>query len=285
MFPALTRRAVVAGLSAVLAGGAGPGRAAGAEAIGAIERTRGGRLGVFALDTGSGRTLAHRADERFPLQSTFKGVLAALVLSRVDDGVDGLDREVPYGAGNLLPTSPVTSAHVAEGRITVGALCRAILERSDNAAANLLLARVGGPAALTAYARRLGDGVTRFNSYELVENSLTTDCTTPRAIAGLAHTVVLGRALRPVSRALMVRWMTGNVAGQHRLRAAFPSGWAACDRTGTSDGVCNDYAVAWPPGRAPLVVAAYYHAPGLETAPQEAALREVGAAVAAWAAG
>ena len=260
-----------------------PAEAVATDAIAAIERRRGGRLGVFVLDTGSGRMLGHRADERFPLQSTFKGLLAALVLSRVDDGADELEREVTYGAKDLLPASPATSAHVAAGRMTVGELCQAILERSDNAAANLLLARVGGPAALTAYARRLGDPVTHFDNYELLKNSLTADYTTPRAIAGLVRTVVLGTALRPASRALLVRWMTANVPGQARLRAAFPSDWAACDRTGTSDDVCNDYAVAWPPHRGPLVVAAYYHGPGLELEAQQAALREVGSVVAGWA--
>ena len=282
MTPALTRRALVAGLAAAAAGVV-PAQAVGAETILAIERRRGGRLGVFVLDTGSGRMLAHRADERFAMQSTFKGVLAALVLSRVDAGGDGLDREVPYGAKDLLPASPLTTAQVAQGHMTVGGLCQAILERSDNAAANLLLARVGGPVALTAYARRLGDTVTRFDSYELVRSSRTTDSTTPRAIAALARTVVLGDALQPSSRALLVRWMAANVPGRGRLRAAFPSAWTACDRTGTADGVCNDYAVAWPPRRAPLVMATYYDAPEMEMEVQEAALREVGAAVVAWA--
>lgn len=282
MTPALTRRTLVAGLSAA-ATGVVPAPAVGTETVAAIERRRGGRLGVFVLDAGDGRTLAHRADERFAMQSTFKGMLAALVLSRVDAGTDGLERTVPFAAKDLLPGSPVTGAHLAEGRMTVDGLCRAILERSDNAAANLLLARVGGPEALTAYVRRLGDGVTRFDSYELVSSSRTTDCTTPRAIAGLARTTVLGRALSPSSRTLLVRWMAGNVPGRHRLRAALPSGWAACDRSGTAEGVCNDYAVAWPTGRVPLVMAAYHDAPGMEMEAQEAVLREVGAAVVAWA--
>ncbi len=281
MTPALTRRALVAGLAAAAAGIVAA-QAVDAEAILAIERRRGGRLGVFVLDTSSRRMLTHRADERFAMQSTFKGVLAALVLSRVDAGVDGLKRQVSYGAKDLLPVSPVTAAQVAQGRMTVGELCQAILERSDNAAANLLLARIGGPAALTAYARRLGDNVTRFDSYELVRSSRTTDTTTPRAIAALARTTVLGDALQPSSRALLVRWMAANVPGRNRLRAAFPPGWTACDRTGTADGVCNDYAVAWPPGRLPLVMAAYYDAPGMEMEAQEAVLREVGAAVVAW---
>ncbi len=280
MIPALPRRVFLVGFPVIAAGAV---QASAKDAVGAIERRRGGRLGVFALDTGNGRMLAHRADESFALQSTFKGILAGLVLSRVDAGTDRLEREVPYGAKDLLPASPVTSAHVAAGRMTVGGLCQAILERSDNTAANLLLARVGGPGALTAYARHLGDPVTRFDSYELVASSRTTDCTTPRAIAGLARTIVLGSALAPASRTLLVRWMTANVPGRHRLRAAFPASWSACDRTGTADGVCNDYAVAWPPDRAPLVVAAYHDAPGMELDAQEAVLREVGTVVVAWA--
>ena len=161
-----TRRRLIAGTSVLLAVRAATAFACEAAPIAAIEARHGGRLGVFVLDTGSGRTLAHRADERFLLCSTFKGVLAALVLSRVDAGRDNLANGVPYGERDLLPPSPVTGAHVREGTLTVGALCEAILLVSDNAAANLLLARVGGPPALTAFARTLGDAVTRFDRYE-----------------------------------------------------------------------------------------------------------------------
>lgn len=284
--PSLTRRGLTIGLSALFGAAAVPAPGSYGSTFEEIERLHGGRLGMFVLDTGSGRTLAHRADERFCLCSTFKGILAAMILSRVDAGHESLARLVPYGANDLLPASPVTRAHVRQGALTTGELCAAILEYSDNGAANLLLARVGGPRSLTAYARSLGDTVTRFDRYEPVnsDRSSVLDTTTPRAIAGLARTVVLGDALSARSRARLEQWMAANVVGRRRLRASFPPSWKAADRTGTADGFCNDYAVVRPPGRAPLVTAAYYDAPGMEMARQEAVLREVGSAVVAWAA-
>ena len=254
------------------------------DAFATIETRRGGRLGVFAIDTATGRTLAHRPDERFLMQSTFKGPLAAMVLARVDRRADRLENTIPYGTKDLLPASPVTTGHVAQGEMTVGDLCKAILERSDNAAANLLLARVGGPASLTGYVRTLGDTTTRFDRYEMIDGwSGIKDTTTPRAIAGLARIFVLGNALSVASRTLLQHWMALNVPGRARLRAALPADWPAGDRTGTSDGICNDFAVAWPPGRAPLVMAVYHEGRGMEMEAQEAILREAGSVVVAWA--
>ena len=248
-----------------------------------IEKSRGGRLGVFALDTGTGATLAHRADERFFLASTFKGPLAACVLSRIDAGQDTPATVLRFTARDMVAVSPVAAAHAATGTLTLEEACRAVLERSDNTAANLLLAHVGGPAALTAYVRKLGDATTSIDSYEpLGSRSGDRDTTTPRAIAGLARNLLLGTALKPASRDRLERWMAGNVPGRTRLRAAFPAGWPAADRTGTADGVCNDFALVRPPDRAPLVIAAYHDAPGAQLAQQEAVLREVGAASLAW---
>lgn len=281
----LTRRAAAVGLSAVVAARVIPARAVSEPAIAAIETRHGGRLGVFVLETGSGRTLSHRADERFLLCSSFKGLLATMVLSRVDAGRDDLARLVRYGPRDLVVVSPVTSAHVAQGGLSVGELCAAILTVSDNAAANLLLAQVGGPPALTAYLRGLGDAVTRCDRIEprIGTWNGTMDTTTPRAIVATARTLLLGDALRPASRAQLERWMQANVVGRTRLRAAFPRAWSAADRTGTGDGLCNDYAFARRPGAAPLVMAAYYDAPGMEMQAQEAVLRELGRTIVTWA--
>ena len=263
--------------------------AAAPDPIATIERTHGGRFGVFALDTATNRTLAHRADERFLMQSTFKGILATLVLSRIDSGADTPGHPIPYTRANLLPASPITTAHLAtaaQAEMSVADLCQAILERSDNTAANLLLAHVGGPQALTAYIRSLGDTTTSTDRYELIGGwSGTMDTTTPRAIANLARTMVVGTTLKPPSRALLRRWMQANAAGRTRLRAAVPATWTTADRTGTGTGICNDYAVTWPPNRAPLVIAAFYEAAGTDLPAQETVLRAVGAAVVAWAAG
>jgi beta-lactamase class A len=262
--------------------------AAAASPLADIERRHGGRLGVFAIDAGSGRTLAYRADERFLMCSTFKGLLAAQVLSRVDAGEEALDRMVTYTDKDLVFTSPVTQANVGHGAMSVGALCQAILEVSDNTAAILLMKSSGGPAGLTHFIRSLGDAVTRSDRYEPISNhySGVLDTTTPRAITKSISKILLGNVLSQTSRDQWESWMIASKPGLKRIRAALPPGWSAGDRPGTSaEGETNDYAIVRPPGRAPLLVAAYYDAPKLSMDVREAVLRETGSVFVKWAGG
>ncbi len=281
-----TRRRLTFGLPILLSLGATSTLAANASPLADIERRNGGRLGVFAIDTGSGRTLAHRADERFLMCSTFKGLLAAQVLSRVDAGKEDLARLVRYTEKDLVFTSPVTKAHAAEGAMSVGALCQAIVEVSDNTAAVLLMKSAGGPAGLTQFVRGLGDTVTRSDRYEPESNKTSgvLDTTTPRSITTSASKILLGNVLSPQSRAQLENWMIACKPGLNRLRAALPPDWIAGDRPGTSvEEETNDYAIVRPPQRAPLLIAAYYDAPALGMPAREAVLREVGAAFVKWA--
>ena len=257
---AITRRAVLAApLLAVpaLSWGAAPAPAA---RLAALERESGGRLGVAALDTGTGRRIAHRAEERFPLLSTFKLLAAALVLARVDTGDEQLDRRVRYGQQDLVEYSPATEQHVADG-MTVGDICEAALTLSDNTAGNLLLASFGGPPALTAYLRTLGDEVTRLDRTEPTLNDVEPgdgrDTTTPAAMLGLMQRVLLGDALSEDSRRQIAEWLIANKTGDKRLRAGLPGGWRVGDKTGTAGGNANDVAITWPPGRAPILIASY----------------------------
>ena len=223
-----------------------------------IEAESGGRLGFFAVDTGSGRTLGYRADERFLMCSTFKGILAAQIFARVDRGEERLDRQIPYSQKDLIFTSPVTQANVARGVMSIDDLCRAILEESDNTAAVLLMRSAGGPEALTAFVRRLGDTVTRSDRYEPQSNSYSglLDTTSPRAIVTLAKTLLLGNALTAESRARLERGMINCKPGRSRIRAVLPQSWSCADRPGTSvGGETNDYALVRPIGRHPLIVA------------------------------
>ena len=73
-----------------------------------IEQRTGARIGVAALDTGSGKHLDYRSEQRFPICSTFKFLAAAAVLKRVDDGQEKLDRFIPYGVKDILEYAPVT---------------------------------------------------------------------------------------------------------------------------------------------------------------------------------
>lgn len=254
--------------------------------IAAIERRHGGRLGVFALDTATRKTMVWREDERFNMASTFKALLAAQVLSKVDAGQEKLDRTLPYGPGDLLPASPVTTRHADSGNLSIGTLARAIVETSDNTAANLLMRELGGPQSLTRFAQGLGDDATRADRYEPDANQYDPllDTTTPRAMAQSLRRLLLGNVLKPGSRRMLEDWMIASPTGANRLRAAMPKGWVAGDKTGTSAArQTNDIAIVRPPGRRPLLIAAYYDAPKVSMTEREQALREVGDAFVTWA--
>jgi beta-lactamase class A len=248
----------------------------------ALEARSGGRLGVAALDTRTGATFDHRGDERFALCSTFKALVAGLVLARVDQGKERLDRRVTYGKAALVSHSPVTEKHVGDG-MTIGALCEATMTLSDNAAANLLLDTFGGPPALTAFVRTLGDKVTRLDRREpelnVVEPGEQRDTTSPRAMLGALRALTLGAALSPASRQQMTAWLVANQTGDKRLRAGLPAGWKVGDKTGSWGdgriGTTNDIAVIWPPGRAPLLITAYLSRSTVDDDQRNAIIAEV----------
>jgi beta-lactamase class A len=227
----------------------------------AIEASVGGRLGVAVLDTADGTLAGHRLDDRFPLCSTFKALLAGLVLARVDAGLERLDRRLAIKPADLLESAPASRQHVG-GEMSVAELCEATITVSDNTAANLLLASAGGPAGVTAFVRRQGDEVTRLDRVEPALNEASPgdprDTSTPRAMAHTLRALMLGDALSAPSRARLVAWMTANTTGGHRLRAGVPPDWRVADKTGTGDrGTTNDMGVLWPPRGAPLVVVGY----------------------------
>jgi beta-lactamase class A len=254
-------------------------------AVADLEARVGGRIGVFALDTGTGRQLAHRADELFAMCSTFKWVLAAAVLVRVDRAELSLDERVSYGRSDLLEYAPFARAHAHEGALTVEALARAAVTVSDNTAANLLLAKTGGPAGLTGFVRSLGDLVTRLDRTEPALNSNLSgdprDTTSPRAMVGLMRQVLCGDALSKASRQRLLSWLRDCETGKERLRAGFPGSWIVGDKTGTgARGAVNDVAIATPPDRAPVLVAAYMSDGRAELQALQAAHGEIGRLVA-----
>ncbi|WP_175891628.1 PEN family class A beta-lactamase, Bcc-type [Burkholderia cepacia] len=236
--------------------------AAAGQMLAELESSVGGRLGVCAIDAASGRVIAHRADERFPFCSTFKAMLSAAVLAQSVERPALLQQRVTYTRADLVNYSPVSEKHVGEG-MTVAALCEAAIQYSDNSAANLLMKLLGGPSAVTAYARSIGDDTFRLDRWETELNTALPgdlrDTTTPAAMAASMRVLMVGDALPAAQRAQLVAWMRGNKVGDKRLRAGVPAGWTVGDKTGTGDyGTTNDAGVVWSPSRAPIAVAVYY---------------------------
>jgi beta-lactamase class A len=253
-----------------------------------LEQSAGITLGLWALDTATGKQLAYRAEQRFAFCSTFKAVLAGAILHRSQSDKELLERRIAYDAGQLVVYSPITEQHVGVG-MTVAELCAATLQYSDNTAGNLLLEQVGGPAGLTAFARQLGDPTFRLDRNEPTLNTALPgdprDTTTPLAMGVTLQRLLLGDGLAAAGRQQLQDWLKGNTTGDARIRAGVPQGWVVGDKTGSGDyGVANDVGVVWPPGRAPWIVVVFSRGPEQGSpwshAPIAEATRLV---VAAWA--
>ncbi len=253
------------------------------------------RLGVCLLDTATGEFTGNRVDEHFAMCSTFKLPLVAACLREADHGRMDIAEVLPYSKADLLAWAPVTGKHLDKGGLSIAVLAQAAQELSDGVAANLLVRRLGGPLAVTAKFREMGDAVSRLDRYEpdlgLVLSGDLRDTTSPLAMAQLVRRIATDRVLRSDSRQRLLQWMENTSTGSRRLRAGLPAEWRSGNKTGTgrAEGTtnkCNDVAITYPPRRSPIIVAAYFDS-GEYTAQvearHEAVLAEVGKIAADWA--
>jgi beta-lactamase class A len=219
--------------------------------------------------------MGHRRNERFAMCSTFKWALAAAQLHMAQNGGPQLDEHVRFSEADLLSYAPVAREHLARGWMTIEEACAASVVMSDNTAANLLLEIQGGPAGVTRFLRQSGDPITQLDRNEpaLNENRAgdIRDTTMPHAMVRTLKRVLLeDRMLTAANREKVIEWMVASPTGRERLRAGFPAGWRVGDKTGTSSAAgpgsgsvqgrnaTNDIAIAWPPGREPIIVASYF---------------------------
>jgi beta-lactamase class A len=226
------------------------------------ERDSGGHIGLYAENLRTGAKIVWRADERFVMCSTFKASLAACILARVDRGQDRLAAMIAYGPDDLMDYAPVAKQNLEKGAMSVADMCEAAVELSDNTCANALLARVGGPSALTAFWRSIGDSVSRLDHNEPELNRSPPgdphDTTTPTAMAGNLRNLILGSVLSPNSRERLTNWMLGCKTGENRLRAGLPKSWRVGDKTGNNGkDAFGDIAVTWSAHGEPVLICAY----------------------------
>ena len=258
----LSRRAMLGGGALLFpelpSRAATPRRDRAGDRLNALERRTGARIGLAAMDTGSGRGIFYREAERFLMCSTWKFPLVAAVLARVDTGKESLSRLVRFTKADMVSYAPVTSQHAGSG-MTVAALCEAAITVSDNVAANLLLAVAGGFPGFNQFIRSLRDRTTRLDRDEPMVNRPDgdKDTTTPVAMLGDMKTILLGNMLSAASRQTLMGWLAANTTGGTMLRAGLPQGWAVGDKTGHGDTATNDLAIATPPGRKPVLIAAF----------------------------
>ncbi|GCA99175.1 beta-lactamase [Mycolicibacterium sp. NCC-Tsukiji] len=210
-------------------------------------------IGVYAVDLESSATVEHRADERFAMCSTFKAYAAARILQMATAGKANLDAMVPITAGDIVVNSPVLSEAVG-ARMALREICAAALSQSDNAAGNIMLRTIGGPSALTDFARSIGDSQTRLDRWEPALNEAAPgdlrDTTTPRALCGGYRAILAGDALSGAAQFQLRRWMEETATSTRRFRAGLPEGWTSADKTGGGDyGSTNDAGMLIGPKR------------------------------------
>ncbi len=232
--------------------------------LSALEARDGGRLGFVALDTANGESFGWRANERFVYCSTFKTYLAAATLVRIQNGVESADRMIPVTAADMVSHAPVTGP-VIGSRLSVDRMMQAVVEVSDNPAANLLLKANGGLEAMQGFYRAIGDADTRVDRFEPEMNRLDGDKDTikpARSVANLQRLFLdTASPLTAESQARLLGWMVASPTGADRLKAGVPAGWRVAHKTGTGGyGPTNDIGLLYPPTGRPVIVAAYYHA-------------------------
>ncbi|MEV0042039.1 class A beta-lactamase [Nocardia rhamnosiphila] len=218
-------------------------------------------FGIAAVDTRGGRTFEWNADDRFALCSTFKVYAVAAILRLAERKELDLNDKVPITRQDIVMSSPVVSDHVGE-LMSYYELSRAALVRSDNTAANLLLRRLGGPGAVTEFARSINDSQTRLDRWEPELNEARAgdprDTGTASALAAGYRKLILGDGLSIEYRRMLTSWMRSSVTSRQRLRAGLPVGWVAADKTGSGAyGTANDAGVVWSPTGSSLVLVVF----------------------------
>ncbi|WP_170347579.1 class A beta-lactamase [Ruegeria atlantica] len=245
-----------------------------------VEDQLGARVGVALLDTGTGQTWFHRADERFPMNSTMKAPLCGAVLARNDAGELSLQELLPIRQTDIVSYAPVTEQQVGN-ELTISEFCFATLDISDNTAANLLIDRLGGPNEVTKFLRKIGDPVSRLDRREpelnIFNKNDPRDTTSPAAMAKTLRALLTEDTLSPSSQDQLIEWMShGGVTGD-LLRDDAPADWAIADKSGAGKYSRNIIALVTPSGREPWIVSIFISEAKVDFETRNAALKELGA--------
>ncbi|KAA6405572.1 class A beta-lactamase [Candidatus Tokpelaia sp.] len=239
------------------------------------------RIGIAVLDKAGGIIAAWRAYEHFPLNSTYKPLLCAALLHKVDKGALDLSDKVRFDKSRLVSYSPVTQNFITPAAMDWRQLCRAAVEFSDNTAANLILAALGGPGEFNRFLRNMGDNITQLDHFEPDLNHIKPgdkrDSTMPVAIGRTLQQLVFGDILQPQSRRQLTQWLLNDKVADELLRSVLPPQWKIADKTGAGDyGSRSIISIIWPQKREPLLIAIYITATKASIAQTNAAIARIG---------
>jgi beta-lactamase class A len=242
--------------------------------VGAIaDRVRPALLGAGLLNLDSGQVWTLNGEKWFPMQSVFKAPLAAAVLSEADAGRLSLDERITLRDIDLSPLySPIAEAFPARRDYSLRDFLASMVVTSDNTAADLLMRRIGGPGAVTAWLTGKDIAEVRVDRYErdLQPESVglepfrpiwkdrasyrravasvppvqrraaeirymadPRDSATPRGMLQFLELLDSRQLISPASTTLLEQLMIATAPGIGRLKAGLPKGATLAHRTGT----------------------------------------------------
>ena len=248
-----------------------------------LENRHGGHIGIAVMHTSSQSLWDYRGHTRFPLMSTFKTLACAKLLADVDQKKQKMTTETMITRESLVTYSPVTESLTGQ-TITMEQACEATMSTSDNTAANLVLAGIGGPQQLTDFLRSTGDNITRLDRIEPELNDAhpgdNRDTTTPLAITKTLNQLILEDTLSDASRVKLQKWMMGNKVADNLLRSILPAQWSIADRSGAGDhGSRGITAIIWSSQQQPVIVSIYMTGTNASFEERNQIIVEIGKAV------
>lgn len=185
-----------------------------------------GEYGIGALDLETGEMVTINGDRPFPMASTMKIAVAAAYLAEVDAGRRSLDETI--------------------GSSTALSLMESMLIHSNNRSTDILIATLGGPAAVDGWLRahrlrgiRVDRNIARLLADRRDLHDIR-DSSTPVAMLHLLRLIDSGDALSDRSRALLLDMMRRCATGRNRIRGLLPRGATVEHKTGTLNGYTGD---------------------------------------------
>ena len=211
-----------------------------------------GRVGVLAQVSGSQSPVAALDSAgHYPMQSVYKFPISMAILRDVDRGILKLDQPVLVRKAELVPLalhSPIRDEHPAgDFTLPLRDVIRYAVSESDGTACDVLLRLAGGPAKVEAFIHSLGVTEIAIATTEMTMSQDNTaqyrNWATPRGMVQLLDALQQGKGLSPVSRALILKFMTDTPTGPNRIKALLPAGTVVAHKTGSS-GTANNFTAA-----------------------------------------
>ncbi|MDU2310145.1 MAG: class A beta-lactamase [Staphylococcus epidermidis] len=197
-----------------------------------LEKKYNANIGVYALDTKSGKEVKFNADKRF-----------ALHINKDD----------------IVAYSPILEKYVGKD-ITLKELIEASMKYSDNTANNKIINEIGGIKKIKKRLKKLGDKVTNPVRYEIELNYYSPkskkDTSTPAAFGKTLNKLIANGKLSKKNKNFLLDLMLNNKNGDTLIKDGVPKDYKVADKSGQAITYAsrNDVAFVYPKNQSEPII-------------------------------